>query len=555
MADARPRLLTDEQRLWLTSMPLDLTEQEIRHHYTLAPDDIHFIHRHRGQANRLGIAIQLCGLRYPGRRLSDLLPIPEGILHYIANQLAIDPAQFDEYGQRPPTIYEHLDNIRQTYAYRDCGVQDLLPMARYLLPLTMESDEPLPLVQAALEYMRSRRLIAPGITSTESLVWRVQRIARRRLYGRLTRSLTSAQLTSLDNLVNMEASEFAVSSFAWLRQLVGKPSPESMYHLLERLDYILAFNLPPQPASLHSNRVRQLAAQARRYKAQQVAQFPEQKRRAYLTAYLYELTAELTDQVLDMFDRLFIDLLRRGKNAQKHQLYRNVTKLNKALNTLTAMAEAFLQAWQNNEDPVAAVLAVTDETVLQATIEVAKAHMRPPGLDYRDLLENRYRYRRKAMLQMYRSLSFTAVAEEHPALVALKHIILLWDIYKQRVAAVQQTIKHQEFETPLVHLKHTRWKRHALAQDGTINPNYYEMGAWHRLREGLRAGDIAVSGSRRYRAFDDYLLPLPKWVALKEQDETRLAVGDNPTAYLEERRPPLLIYWPSCRPYWKQMAL
>ena len=59
MADARPRLLTDEQRLWFTSMPTDLTQPEIIAHYTLSPDDIHFIQRHHGQTNRLGLAGQL----------------------------------------------------------------------------------------------------------------------------------------------------------------------------------------------------------------------------------------------------------------------------------------------------------------------------------------------------------------------------------------------------------------------------------------------------------------------------------------------------------------
>jgi len=170
MVDARPRLLTDEQRLWFTSMPADLTQPEIIAHYTLSSDDIHFIQRHHGQTNRLGLAVQLGGLRYPGRRLTDLLPIPEAILNYIAGQLAIAPERFYEYGQRLATIYEHLDNIRQAYGYRDYGTQDLLPLTRYLLPVTMESDEPLPLVQMALHYMRARRIIAPGITTTESLV-------------------------------------------------------------------------------------------------------------------------------------------------------------------------------------------------------------------------------------------------------------------------------------------------------------------------------------------------------------------------------------------------
>lgn len=62
---------------------------------------------------------------------------------------------------------------------------------------------------------------------------------------------------------------------------------------------------------------------------------------------------------------------------------------------------------------------------------------------------------------------------------------------------MQEVIKQATMTAPLEHLKRTRWKRHAF--DGEdINPHYYEMAAWQRLKDDLRAGDIAVLGSRRY---------------------------------------------------------
>lgn len=111
---------------------------------------------------------------------------------------------------------------------------------------------------------------------------------------------------------------------------------------------------------------------------------------------------------------------------------------------------------------------------------------------------------------------------------------MLLEEYGERVVAVEQRIRGRTFTAPLEHLKHTRWKRHALGKDGAINPNYYEMCAWQRLREGVRAGDIAVPQSRRYRAFEDDLLSRAEWEALKRQNETRLAVTDDPDAYLAE---------------------
>ena len=39
-------------------------------HYTLAEDDLEHIGHRRRRHNRLGLALQLCALRYPGRLLS-----------------------------------------------------------------------------------------------------------------------------------------------------------------------------------------------------------------------------------------------------------------------------------------------------------------------------------------------------------------------------------------------------------------------------------------------------------------------------------------------------
>jgi hypothetical protein len=138
------------------------------------------------------------------------------------------------------------------------------------------------------------------------------------------------------------------------------------------------------------------------------------------------------------------------------------------------------------------------------------------------------------MLEMYQAVSFVPVAETHAALEALDHVSFLLEEYDKRVTVVEQRIRDRTFTAPLEHLKHTRWKRHALDRNGAINPNYYEMCAWQRLRDGMRAGDIAVPRSRRYRAFEDDLLSRSEWEELKRQNETRLAIANDPDAYLAE---------------------
>ncbi len=51
-----------------------------------------------------------------------------------------------------------------------------------------------------------------------------------------------------------------------------------------------------------------------------------------------------------------------------------------------------------------------------------------------------------------------------------------------------------------------RWARHVLP-GGTPDRRYYELCVLSELRDRLRAGDVWVEGSRRYRSFEERLIP------------------------------------------------
>ena len=80
-------ILTERQRSALFDLPTD--DPSLRKHYTLADDDLEHIGRRRRDENRLGFALQLCVLRYPGRVLQPGELIPSTVVAFIAVQLGI----------------------------------------------------------------------------------------------------------------------------------------------------------------------------------------------------------------------------------------------------------------------------------------------------------------------------------------------------------------------------------------------------------------------------------------------------------------------------------
>src|SRR5205085_9741593 len=98
-----------------------LSDQEIARHYTFTQNDFDLITSRRRHHNRLGFAMQLAVLRFPGRPLKDVARIPARVLAAIADQVQVPASAFARYGDRDNTVYEHLDEIRRTYQFRECG--------------------------------------------------------------------------------------------------------------------------------------------------------------------------------------------------------------------------------------------------------------------------------------------------------------------------------------------------------------------------------------------------------------------------------------------------
>lgn len=127
---AHRRILTAGQRRALFGLPAD--HHACRRWYTLADDDLLRIRRCRKPENRLGFALQLCALRFPGRLLRPGGVIPEAMLRVIADQVDADWRDIEGYGLRENTRYEHSAALQSELGYRPFLCAARAAMLRWL---------------------------------------------------------------------------------------------------------------------------------------------------------------------------------------------------------------------------------------------------------------------------------------------------------------------------------------------------------------------------------------------------------------------------------------
>ena len=106
-AVTRRQQLTEIQIAELFDPPTK--QRELVRHYTLSDADITMIRRCRGDHNRLGYALMLCYLRYPGRPLHADEHPAAALVAFVAGQIDVLPDAINDYLSR-------ADRRRQRHA-------------------------------------------------------------------------------------------------------------------------------------------------------------------------------------------------------------------------------------------------------------------------------------------------------------------------------------------------------------------------------------------------------------------------------------------------------
>jgi TnpA family transposase len=99
---ARRQLLTEEERQLLFGTQRDA--DALTRHYSFTRSDRELLAVRRGNANRLGFAVQLALLRHPGMSLAHMEEPVDSLVAWLAERLEIPAAAFAEYAGRAQTM-------------------------------------------------------------------------------------------------------------------------------------------------------------------------------------------------------------------------------------------------------------------------------------------------------------------------------------------------------------------------------------------------------------------------------------------------------------------
>ncbi len=519
---ARPQRLSETQIAELYDPPTD--QRALVRHFTLSPADLAANRRCRGDHNRLGHALMLCYFRYPGRALRAGERPPDVLVAFIADQIDVPRDSMADYLEIERNRQRQSLECQARHGLRPFGKRLAAELTSALLPQAIEDDRLMHLAELVMQTCRERRIVVPSPAALERLCGALRHQARREVQLRLTDGLSAEQRRRLDALTHRRDGG-GQTHLVWLRQMPDAARPSAMLGVIERLEHVRSIGIAPARGhTVHQARMAQLVREAARVTVQHIAGYERQRRHATLTAITLDLMASLTDQAIDLFDRLVAGMFRKAEGRHARAFQSDARAVNEKVRLYARVGAALIAAHQSEIDPFSAIMSVVGWERFRATVAEAEALARPETFDPLQKLPEHYAGIRRWSPAFLVAFAFDSV----PAAASL-----LRAIETLRVAN-----RPEKFALPAnapIGFVPQRWASYVL-RDGKIDHRYYELCVLAELRGRLLAGDVWVSGSRRYRSFDERLISPKTLQALQQAGTLPVAVETDFDRFIAGRR-------------------
>ncbi|KPX70277.1 Transposase [Pseudomonas amygdali pv. photiniae] len=202
--------------------------------------------------------------------------------------------------------------------------------------------------------------------------------------------LNQSHRNKLDELLTLKAG----SNSTWLTWLRQSPLKANSRHMMEHIERLKIFQLVALPEGLdrqiHQNRLLKLAHEGGQMTPQDLGKFENEGRYATLVAMVLESTATVTDELVELHDRILIKLFSSAKKKHQQQFQKQGKAINDKVRLYSKIGQALLDAKASGEDPFTAIKAVMPWDEFAQSVTDAELLARPEAFDHLHLVSENF---------------------------------------------------------------------------------------------------------------------------------------------------------------------
>jgi len=514
-------IFTTFERERLNRLPEEVSVNDLITFFTITESDFHPIPVKSSASNRLGIAFQLCCLRYLGFYPNPPYGYP---LEFVARQLKLEPSCVEEYGQNEHTRSIHRQHIQEYLGFYKSTPLDMALLDNWLLERALEHDQPTLLFHIVCEKLYTDKIVRPGISVLERMITSSRNKAHEVTYERLE-PLIEGRKNFLDSILNVNP-DTGWTPLKWLRTGAISNSPEGILETVKRLRFLKENGVQDWSLdTLNPNRRKFLAKIGRTASNQTLQRLAPQRRYPIVLVFLSQSLADITDELVDLFDRHLSDSYAKSKNAWE-QFQLSVTKTTQEkLRMFQQLGGIVLDETVSDANLRGIIYQQIPQQNLEVALKECQSLVRPQDDKHYDFFATKYNSIRRYIPEFLEILEFNANSKSKKVLEAVHLLKKLNQANKRNVPE----------DAPMDFVSKT-WRSYIFDDHGNVVRKYYELCTLMELKNDLCAGNIWVNHSRRYADPETYLIPKDQWPRLKEEACELLGLPLQAKDRLEERK-------------------
>jgi TnpA family transposase len=502
------RFLSDAEIERLERFPDTIDRRDLARYFRLDSDDLRFVRQQNGAPGRLGIALQLCSLRWLGFVPDELSAAPSDAIATVAESLDVPARAVFDYSVRAPTRREHRLAVREHAGFVTAGEAELESLRGWLLERALEHERPSLLFSQACVELHRRRVERPAIDRVMRLVAWARERAHEQTFERLVPQLTDERRAALDALLAASAGER--TRHAWLRSRPTAVSGRAMRAELEKRRFLIEevgagrFDL----GGLPPNRRRWLAQTGRHSSNQALARLGPERRYPVLMCFCAEALERVTDDALEVYDRA-LGAADRAAQRKREELERRARRdTHTTVGRFVDLARVVLEAHDAGADALRLIDRPIGLDRLRQDLGRAQQINRPVDGHLDLLIDSSGPSGRKLLGTLLGGLEFKATGGDADELLgALRLIAQLAGTSRRWLPGFSPSA-----------FVDSQWRAHVVDRGrGRLDRRAYELCAAYELRSALRAGRVWVPGSRRHEDPAGFLLPGDRWRDIREE--------------------------------------
>ncbi len=276
------------QRRELGSFPGHAGPEDVDRFFDLSPQDLRWVLAHRGDA-RLGVAVQLCSLRWLGFVPDQLAELPRPALLALCEQLESDPDDLVVYGARAQTRSDHFAVVRERAGFLSLDQAQREILGRWLELRAIEHERPKAIWELCCEHLLAERIVRPPVDALVRMIGTARDRAHTTTHELLSPQLEGGRPRELARLLELREPG-DVTWLEWLRTPADDSTPAAIRGQVQKylhLDRLWAGEV--DLSMLPPGRVRMLAAEAKRRAAWEIARLPAARRQPLLLVFIAEM--------------------------------------------------------------------------------------------------------------------------------------------------------------------------------------------------------------------------------------------------------------------------